>query len=45
MDYENILNHTQSMVRGFAELHFQTQSPNELVLQALRDFMFERHVY
>jgi hypothetical protein len=43
MDYENILNHTQSMARGFAELPSQTQSPNELVLQALRDFMFERH--
>ncbi|WJX76358.1 hypothetical protein P8452_59787 [Trifolium repens] len=31
------------MARGFAELPSQNQSPNELVLQALRDFMFERH--
>jgi hypothetical protein len=41
--YEDILNHTQSMARSFAALQSQTQSPNELVLRALRDFISERH--
>nr|KYP50537.1 Lysine-specific demethylase 5B-B [Cajanus cajan] len=35
--FEDILNHTQSITRSFEEL-----SPNEIFLQALRDFISER---
>lgn len=41
--FEDILNHTQSMARSFEEVPSQTQGPNELILQALRDFISERH--
>lgn len=41
--FEDILNHTQAMARSFEEVPSQTQSPNESILLALRDFISERH--
>ncbi|KAL5080075.1 hypothetical protein RYX36_008496 [Vicia faba] len=39
--FEDILNHTQAMARRFEEV--PSQSPNESILLALRDFISERH--
>lgn len=41
--FEDILNRTQAMARSFEEVPSQTQSPNESILLALRDFISERH--